>query len=263
MSFALGKLAWWALRPSSLLLMVLMLGLVLRLVGRRASGRVIIGAAIAALASVAVLPAGAWLLAPLEARFPPPTLPASVDGIIVLGGAIDPVRSTDRRQLSLNGSAERLTAFAELARRFPRAKLIFTGGTGSLVDTASREADWLAPLLPTLGLGEGRVLLERESRNTIENAAFSRALAKPAAGEIWVLITSAAHMPRSVGVFRAQSWPVVGYPVDYQTPTRPLAAGLGFDLPQGLILLDAAAYEWLGLAYYYIRGATESLYPRP
>lgn len=263
MSFLFGKIAWWLIRPGNFLLLLLALGLLLRGLGHRATGRLCTTVAIVSFFAIAVLPIGPWFLSPLEARFPQPTLPQSVDGIIVLGGAIDPVRSEDRQQLVTNGSVERLLAFADLARRYPNAKLIFTGGTGSVVDSKSREADWLIRLLPILGPAESRVMLERELRNTFENAAYSKALAKPAPGEAWVLITSAVHMPRSVGVFRAQAWPVIAYPVDYQTLARPIAGGFEFDFLHGLSAMDAVAYEWIGLIYYYARGWSDALYPKP
>lgn len=124
MGFVAGKLAWVLLKPSNVLALVLALGFALRLLGRRGAGRVLIAGALAAFLAAAVLPLGAWLIAPLENRFPSPELPARVDGIVVLGGAIEPGLSADRKALSLNGNAERLVAFAALARRYPEAKLV-------------------------------------------------------------------------------------------------------------------------------------------
>ena len=53
-----------------------------------------------------------------------------------------------------------------------------------------------------MGLDSGRVIYEDRSRNTFENAVYTYDLVKPAPGEKWILITSAYHMARSVGVFR-------------------------------------------------------------
>lgn len=261
MSFFIGKLAWLVLKPSNLLALVFGFGLLLRLLGRRRSGRVLMGAALVAFLLAAVLPIGAWLLSPLENRFPAPALPERVDGIIVLGGAIEPGLSTDRKALSLNGDAERLVAFAALARRYPEAKLVFTGGSGNPLEPELREGDWIGPFLDASGIARERVLVERDSRNTDENARLSKALVRPQPGQVWVMITSARHMPRSVGIFRKEGWPVIAYPVDYRT-TREVGFSLGFNLSGGLAALDAAAYEWFGLAYYRLSGRIEEWFPR-
>ena len=62
-----------------------------------------------------------------------------------------------------------------------------------------------------------RLTLEDRSRNTIENAVYSKALAQPKPGERWLLVTSALHMPRAMGAFRQAGFAVEAYPVDYQT----------------------------------------------
>lgn len=262
MGFVIGKIAWIVVRPSTLLFLLFAFGLARRAMRGGRAGRWPMGLALAGFLACAVLPVGAWLLAPLENRFPVPILPARIDGIVVLGGAIDPALSADRGSLALNGKAERLVAFAALARRFPDARLIFTGGTGSLAQPALREGDRLADFLDAVGLSRARVAIERESRDTHENAIFAKALAKPAPGQIWLLVTSARHMPRSVGVFRKADWPVLAYPVDHLT-RRNVALRVDFSLPGGLGAVDEAAYEWLGLAYYRIRGRIDSWFPGP
>jgi uncharacterized SAM-binding protein YcdF (DUF218 family) len=262
MSFVIGKFAWVLLKPSNLLALIFSLGLVLRALGRRRTGRLLMGTALTAFLLVAVLPIGAWLLSPLENRFPAPTLPGRVDGVIVLGGAIEPGLSRDRKMVSLNGNAERLVAFVELARRYPQAKLVFTGGSGSLLRPDEREGDWLVLFLDSVGVARDRVIVERDSRNTDDNARHGKALVNPRAGEVWVMITSARHMPRSVGVFRKQEWPVIPYPVDYLT-TRDVGWTFGFNFAAGLASLDAAVYEWLGLAYYRVSGRSDAWFPRP
>lgn len=262
MSFVAGKLAWILLKPSNLLALILALGLALRLIGRRGAGRVLIAGSLAAFLAAAVLPLGAWLIAPLENRFPQPSLPARVDGVVVLGGAIEPGLSADRGTIALNGNAERLVAFAALARRYPEAKLVFTGGSGDLMRPDQREGDWLGPFLEAAGIAPARVIVERDSRNTDDNARLSKALVKPRDGEVWILVTSARHMPRSIGIFRKRAWPVIAYPADYLT-TRAVGWSFGFNVAGGLAALDAAIYEWMGLAYYRLSGRIDDWFPRP
>jgi uncharacterized SAM-binding protein YcdF (DUF218 family) len=178
------------------------------------------------------------------------------------GGAILPALSADRGSLALNGRAERLVAFAALARRYPDARLVFTGGSASLFRSGPGEGDWVGAFLDAAGIARSRVIVETRARDTYENAAFSKPLARPKPGETWLLVTSAAHMPRAVGAFRRQAWPVTAYPVDYLT-RREIGFRPGFDLPGGLRAVDEAAYEWMGLAYYRLRGRIDTWFPGP
>lgn len=262
MSFVFGKLAWFVLKPSNFLVLLFLLGFALRLFGKRRTGGTLMGGALAVLLLCAVLPVGAWLISPLENRFGQPALPERVDGIIVLGGAIQPGIASDRNTVALNANAERMVAFAALARRYPEAKLVFTGGSASLARPDLKEADALGLFLDSVGLPRARVIVERESRNTDDNARLSKALVKPQPNEVWVMITSARHMPRSVGIFRKQGWAVLPYPVDYVT-MREIGVSFDFNIAGGLAALDEAGYEWFGLAYYWLSGRTDAFFPRP
>lgn len=260
--FAVFKVIEMLLSPLELALLALMLATVLLWLGRVRATRRILSATVILLVLLAVLPWNDWLLRPLENRFPEPTpLPATVDGIIVLGGSIDPVRSQERGRPIIFDAPERLTALVELSRRYPEARVIFTGGSGYVTRQDVREAHYTAVLLTALGVPEGRVLYEDQSRNTRENADFSKTLVVPKAGEIWLLVTSAWHMPRSVGTFRAAGWPVIPYPVDYQSGANPNGwRGL---LGRNATTLRKAAHEWIGLVYYRLRGWSDSWYPGP
>ncbi len=260
MNIALGKILFWLVTPTNLLVVLLALGLLLRWARFRSLGLFVFGFALLGLIVAAIFPVGTTLLALLENRFPQPVLPARAHGVIVLGGAVDPGLSQDRNQVALNGNAERILVFAELARRYPEAKLVYSGGAGRW-EREPREADWAIRLMPGIGIARERVVLERESRNTEENATLSRALAAPKDGETWLLVTSARHMPRAVGVFRRQGWTVVPVPVDYRTRRR--TALLQSNLTGGLDALDTAAYEWIALLNYYWRGRIAAVFPAP
>jgi uncharacterized SAM-binding protein YcdF (DUF218 family) len=263
MLFVLSKLAWFALDPSNLLLGALVAGALLASTRwRRAGRRLVTLAAFSALA-VTVVPVGLWLLVPLENRFPVPAqLPARADGIVTLGGAVDQVVTAARGQAALLEAAERLTTFVALARRYPEARLVYSGGSGLLTWRALRETAAGRMALEDVGLDTGRVVFEGESRNTYENALLSRELVRPKPGETWILITSAAHMPRSVGIFRKAGWPVVPYPVDFRTTGQLGLLGL---VPFGERLeeLSDAAREWVGLVAYRVMGRTDALFPAP
>jgi uncharacterized SAM-binding protein YcdF (DUF218 family) len=212
---------------------------------------------------LAVLPVGNWLYGVLEDRFPPiDEPPARIDGIIVAGGIVNPVVTHARKQVSVGGAVERLFAMAALAKKYPQAKLIFTGGPGQLLHPDKKEAQAVVPLIRQLGMDPGRVIFEDQSRNTAENVAFSLPLAKPKTGETWLLVTSAFHMPRAVGAFRQAGWAVTPYPVDYITrgETEP---PLQFNFANGLGSLGGALHEYLGLAAYWFSGKTDELFPGP
>ncbi len=266
MTFISSKIFWFLFNPGNLLVLGLLAGYLAGFAPwarLRRLGRIVLGTTLGAMLAVAILPIGSWLTLPLEERFPAPAvLPQRVNGIVALGGALHLRRSADRGAAQLNEYAERMIAFADLARRFPEARLIFTGGSGSLRDRAIRESDFAPGLMADLGLDPGRVLFERESRNTYENAVYSKRLAKAPPDEVWLLVTSAFHMPRAMGVFRAAGWNVVPYPVDYQT-SGPGQGGLGFDLAGGLQLIGLGLHEWVGLAAYRALGWTATLYPAP
>lgn len=246
--------------PGSILFALLLLSLPLSWwrVTRRA------GFALGATALLAVLVVGAlplhdWLLRPLEEYFPATEPPARVDGIIVLGGAEEPAILAARGWPELNSNADRLVAFVALAARYPQSRLVFSGGTSApRGEGAVTEADVAAAVFAKMGLNPERVLYERSSRNTIENARLSVAVAKPQPGEVWLLVTSARHLPRAVNCFNAVNWPVLPYPVDFLTG-KPV--GFDFSPLRRLSALNFLTKEWLGLAGYWLLGHTRHLLP--
>lgn len=262
MSFVLSKLAWLLFNPANLLILVLAVGVLMLWLGAVEWGRRLVTITTVAILLLMVFPVGTWLTAALENRFPRPKLPDQVAGIIVLGGSSQPGISASRKVNAVNGNIERLIAFADLAQRFPAAKLVFTGGRGRLIDDGLREADAAAPLLVRLGVAKERLILERESRNTAENARLSRKrLGKDAAG-LWILVTSARHMPRAAGAFREAGWRILPYPVDYTTPDRTGWIDVR-NAAAGMTSLNRGLREWIGLVWYRLRGWSGSLFPGP
>ncbi len=246
--------------PGAWLFALCGLGLVLLLGGWRRLGAACGGIGAALIAAICVLPVDQWLLAPLENRFAPPPAGASFERIIVLGGALDAALSADRARPSLNAAAERVTTMVELARLAPQARLVFTGGPMPNRPDGPAEAIGVAELAGRLGLAPGRVVYEAASRTTFENAVLSKALVQPRPEESWLLVTSAAHMPRSIGTFRRLGWRVVAYPVGYKSFAVAEHRGTrGFG--ERFALIDTAAHEWVGLLYYYLRDRSSALFP--
>lgn len=260
MTFIISKLLWLVAAPGNVLLLILLFGVLRAVRSGRRRGFVAIAAATLGFCLIALLPIGAWIAAPLEDRFPV-AMPQRVDGIIVLGGSVDPVLSEARGQAAVTSAAGRITEATVLARRFPSARILISGGDGRLDPGLLSEAAVTRDLLVQLGVPAQRIELESVSRNTYENAVLSYAAAQPRADETWLLVTSAMHMPRAVGCFRRAGWTVVPYPVDYRTSTRiMMTPGLFVD---DLMLVNVAAKEWLGLIAYYWLGRTDALLPAP
>ncbi|MGE3711521.1 MAG: YdcF family protein [Hyphomicrobiaceae bacterium] len=263
--FFASKLFYFLARPSMVVVLLLVVGMGMLLTRRydRWAHRTLI-AGIALLLVCGFSPLANILTLPLEQRFIRPELPNEIGGIIVLGGYEDPVVSTGRGQLTVNDRAERLTETLLLARRYPNARVIVSGGavdplTGAVGDAAGPVGAYLREA----GIGGERIVLEGHSRTTYENALLTRQLIEPKPNMPYVLVTSAVHMPRSIGVFRRQGYEVLPWPVDYRT-AGVRDVWLWFDsLPTGLKQVDEAFKEWVGLLAYRLAGRSDALFPGP
>jgi uncharacterized SAM-binding protein YcdF (DUF218 family) len=262
--FVLSKTIGYLAMPSNLLMAIGLIGLVLLFTRFRRLASWLIVTSLVLIAVFGYSPLGRILLLPLEERFPPwDASRGAPDGIVVLGGAISPDISVARGVIALNGAAERVTVTAELARRYPNARIIFTGGTSSLDPTAPLEAPLAVKEFEALGVAHERITAEEQSRNTVENAVFSRLLADPKPGERWLLVTSASHMPRAIAAFRAAGFAVEAYPVNWHTRGTDDALELFTSFVGGLAMTDYAVHEWMGLVVYRLTGKTSELFPAP
>jgi uncharacterized SAM-binding protein YcdF (DUF218 family) len=251
---------------SKLWLLLVTLGVVLLYTRQKTFGRGLLSFAVIVAFLTIFLPVHTWLAGPLEGRFPRLTeFPAEIDGILVLGGAVDELLTAAHEQPALNRAAERMTESVSLARRYPVAKLVFSGGSSLVnqtdVSLTLKEADVAKRLFENLGVDTSRVVLESESRNTWENAVNTKALVQPQEGETWLLVTSAQHMPRSMGIFRKVGWEVIPYPTDYRVIAGRQQLNMGF--VEKLQIIDDACKEWVGMLSYYLMGRTSAVFPKP
>lgn len=259
--FIISKIFLTLTDPGAVLLLLLIIATLLIWLRPRI-GKWLLTITIAACVAISTLPIGTLLVAVLEDRFPAVhSVEGPIDGIIVLGGSVDQYLSAHRKQIVLNNGAERLTSFVALARQFPNAKLVFTGGSGRL-DQTHKEADTVRQFFTSMGIPQSRVIYEDQSKNTFENGVFTHRLLKPNPTERWILITSARHMPRSMGVFRNLGWNPIPYPVDYFTYGVD-KAGFQFNLKNGMGSLHAGMREWMGLAVYKLLDRTNEFFPAP
>lgn len=264
MFFILSKVFEFFVSPAHFALFGGALGVVLSFTRFKRTGRFLTSAGIVLLLLLGFGPVGHLLAVPLEARFPAPPgdMPAP-DGIIVLGGSVDENLSGLKGRVTIAEAAERLTAPVMLKRLYPNARLVFTGGTANLRGSAYTEAGTVKKFWQEIGLDKGDVLYEDKSRNTFENAVFTRDLVEPKPGERWLLVTSAMHMPRSVSIFRQANFPVIAYPVDYRTTGEMWPWGLPRHAARAMVVAEFAAHEWAGLVAYRLTGKTDALFPAP
>ncbi len=259
MFFYASKIIWFFLQPSSFLILLFALGFWIYWRGSPRLGIriLLITAMIYAVAGLS--PLGNAMMLGLEQQFSRPSMEElnDVAGIVVLGGVVDTLVTSTRDEIALNEGAERLTETAALAFRFPNARIVISGGDGALLYRSMGEAGVAKRFFTRIGIDPGRILLEETSRTTSENAAFTKALVAPRPGERWLLVTSAFHMPRAIGSFRAAGFDLMPWPVDFRTrgpvdllrfPPRPSEAWRRVDL---------ASKEWIGLLIYQLLGRTD------
>lgn len=249
MFFFLSKLTWALIQPSFWLLVALIIGLIAIWRGRLKSARRWVGGVVLTLITLNFVPVGDFLFAPLENEYPANPDLTHVDGILVLGGPTSLTLSSHWDQLNTHSSAERLIQAAVLAHRFPGAKLIYSGGSGSILRPELSGASFTRRFLGEIGLDPDRVFFEDKARNTPENLALSKAMMNPQPDEVWVLVTSAFHMPRSMALAERADWNMIAYPVDHRHGAmlqRPKWA-----LTRNLEDLNTAAREWVGITVYW------------
>ena len=264
MFFVLSKTLGIMLLPTNFLIGAGLVGAILLATRFARLGRILLVASVVLLAVCGFSPLGNWLLYPLEQRFPPwDAARGAPDGIIVLGASIDADISAARGIPVVRSAPDRIVAAAALAHRYPNARIVFSGGSANLLANDAREADYAGAIFESLGIAKSRLIMERRSRNTQENAEFSKALVAPKDGERWLLVTSAFHMPRSIGLFRKAGFAVEPYPVDWRVGGREdffSFADIGVD---GLSRMDVAVREWIGLVAYRLTGKIDELLPGP
>ncbi|RIY01547.1 YdcF family protein [Aureimonas flava] len=263
MFFAASKLLWYLVQPLVVILLIGGAGILATLLRMPKLGLGLVGTSFVILAIVSLSPLGLLMLSVLENRFQKPPLPAEVTGIVVLGGSFDTRIGRTRGELELNDAADRITTTMALARQFPDARVVFSGGAAAMLTEDITESSMAQKLFAALGLAPERLELEDRSRNTTENAIFTREIAQPQPGETWLLVTSAAHMPRAVGCFRVAGFDVLPYPTDYQTPSGDALFWPSTATVRNLEKVHFAIREYLGLAVYRLTGKTDALFPAP
>lgn len=264
MFFVVSKVFFFFARPLNLLIFLLVGGLLLSATRFGRAGRRVVAVATLLFVVIGFSPLVRAGLHVLENRFPRPgVLDPAPEGIIVLGGALDvQVVGTRPGLVPYNDAAERLMEVGPLAKLYPEARIVFTGGGDRSDPAAPTEAEAARALFLSFGIAPERILVEDRSRTTSENGLYTRELVRPTPGRAWLLVTSAWHMPRAVGVFRAVGWSeLVAYPTDYRTPGD---GRYRFDpASENFVGAEILTREVAGLVGYRLTGRTKDLFPAP
>lgn len=264
MFYFVSKIVWFFLTPSNALVTLVLLGLFLMRTKRAALGGRLAAVGGVGLLVAGISPLGNALILPLEERFPTYSDTGEpIAGFVVLGGTYDTEVTNERGQLALNETGERIVALGDLARRFPAARIIYAGGGSEFTPDTTPEAMLVQNTIAAVGVDPARIAYDRQSLNTYQNAVYAKKIARPQAGERWLVVTSAFHMPRTMGVFRKAGFEVIPFPVDFRTAgDQALLRPFAF-VGEGLRRTDIATKEWVGLLSYYLSGKSDEVLPAP
>lgn len=261
--FLISKIFWLAAQPLSLVFIFLLLALVFNGFGMRNLHGVFAAFAIILLFVTLFTSTGSVMLQKLEDRIAPvASLPADLSCIIILGGAFENEVMASRGGIEFNQAADRFVEGLRLAQMHPNARILVSGGDGSFSGIYEGDAHAAERFFSTFGIPAERLIREGASRTTFENANNTLQLLESEHLTKCALVTSAFHMPRSVGLFRKLGIDVLPWPTDYRTTGK---AVLWFDFSQPSLnaqLMTTAVREWIGLVAYYLSGRTHAVFPR-
>ena len=257
MSFYLSKILWLIVNPFNIFIFITLFTMFLYFINFRRLSLIIYLINFIFIALISFFPIGSYLTYIIEKEFHTNTkIPKRVDGILILGGATNPLLFKEFDQISLNDSAERLVESVMIIRKFEKAKVIFSGGSG-IVNRSDLGHSQVAKLFyKKMGVDINKIFFEDKSRNTHENIIYSKKIAKPKKNENWLLITSAFHMKRALLIAEKNNWKLIPYAVDFKN-IKEFKLTPNLNLLSNLNSFQSGLHEWLGLVSYYLMGRTE------
>ncbi len=244
---------WWIINIDMVFVVLLVMGGVLFAFKKNTWGKRLILTGCSGFVFFAIVPVGLWTLEALENRFPKiERIPQDAKGVILLGGSFDRITTYGRGETAYNLAAGRFIRFVQLIPHHPHLRFVFTGNPFE-VETAKKE-------LQALNIAPSPLLFEGDSKDTKDNAFKTAAMLHPKPQDKWILMTSAYHMPRAVGLFRKAGFTVIPYPVDYHTPGK-YEPWFFIGLQLNLDGWHASAREWLGMVANFFMGRSDEVFP--
>ena len=260
MSFYLSKILWLILNPFNIFIFVTLLSIFLYFVKLRRLSLIIFLINFVFIALISFLPIGSYLIYNIEKEYHSYIKPPDhVDGILILGGATNPLLFNEYDQISLNGSSERLVESVFIIKKFYMAKVIFSGWSGILNWPDFDHAQVAKSFYNKIGIEIDKITFEDNSRNTYENIIYSKKIANPKINENWLLITSASHMKRALLIADKNNWDLIPYAVDFKN-IKEFKLIPNLNLLSNLNSFQQGSHEWLGLVSYYLMGRTDKVF---
>jgi len=259
--FIISKLAWGILSPTNLIIGLVSIATLLLWLKKTRAANFLLTLCLLINLPLLFYPVGDLLIQPLEQRFSKPIeMPTDIDGIIVLGGGEELKISHSWNIAEMGNGGDRYVGATVLAKQYPNVPIIFSGGNSFLrFRKNNNEATIAQQLLTDMGVDKQRILVESQSRNTYENFLLLKPLLPKKNGH-YLLVTSAYHMPRAVGIAQKQHLNVIPYPVDYRSNHQSIRQW-DFAMFSHLQVLEPAWREWIGLTVYYLTNKTPTWLP--
>ena len=262
MFFYLSKVLWNFFNPINMLVILLFVGITFHLLKKKNFYRRIYQITFILFILIAFLPTGTYLLWKLENAFPKPKIITNnVDGILILAAGINESMTYEHQQIILNDRIERMTESIKLMKKFPKAKIILSGGNGTLSKPKLKGSDAAKMFYKLMEIEIDRIIFEDKSRNTYENFVFSKKFIDNKNNEKWLLVTSAFHMKRAMNVAEKLELNFISYPVDFS-----LSKDFSFkywyraNYSANINYFYFATHEYLGLIIYYLTGKSNKIY---
>ena len=252
MIFYLSKLLWLFFNPFNLILIFFIIGFISNLIKYKKISLFFYISSLLIFFIAGVLPTGSYLNYLLEKKFHETNyLPNTVDGILILSGATNPILTKEYNQINLNSSVERLIESILLIKKYPKALIVFSGGLG--------HARVARDFFYNMDISLNNFIFEKKSRNTFENILFSKKMIDPKSNERWLIVTSAFHMDRSLAISKKLEWKFIPYVTDFNQ-RKNFSWKLTLNFLDNFYEFEKASHEWVGLISYYFLGRSAYIF---
>ena len=202
------------------------------------------------------------LVTSLERQYLPQKNTPKADAIVVLGGA---TRNDESPRIipDMSDRGDRLLYGVKLYKDGAAPYILLTGGRIEWYGGNSSEAESMATIMEIMGVPREAMLLESRSLNTYENAVYTKEILDRRNIKKILLVTSAAHMPRSLAIFKKQGIDAIPAPADFLVSDRNLVEnGISaesrilsfFPKPESLDRTTQIIKEYIGTFIYRLRG---------
>ncbi|MBT8039528.1 MAG: YdcF family protein [Gammaproteobacteria bacterium] len=252
----LSKILPLFVMPLGIALLFLFVALLILRTGRRRLGSGVVLLAFVWIWVMATPIVGEGLLRRVESAYPPPPMAVvpTANCIIVLGGVVE-APAPPRIDVEFNDAIDRVHKAAELFHAGKAPYLIVTGGNQPWSNARASEAELIRDLLISWKVPKEVIMLEGSSRNTRENALYTKNMVDSINCEEALLVTSAAHMPRSLAAFRAAGITATPVSTDVRAAETDQITVIDF-LPDARALEKSsdAMREMVGQWFYELKG---------